>query len=157
VVFGAGCSPSSSDDSAKLRVEVESMKVELARLKAESEGLRADLSRIGTALNAQKERGKASLASRFDAAMTLIDVNQKQAALAKLTLDAAEVGDAETTKKCVENLIEVNLKQEVIYKSALRLAKADKGKDAVTLARSLVDVNQQQKALSKIANGDYQD
>jgi hypothetical protein len=100
---------------------------------------------------------KASLASRFEAAAALQFQQEQQEAFAKLALDAAELGDAEITRKAIEKLIFQRRQQDVTYKSALKLAKAGKGEDAVRLAKSLISTTQREHALSKLAKGDYED
>ena len=147
VALGMGCSKSGTDDSSKLKAEIDSVRADLEKLKIE----------VRARPVVTTDREKASLAGRLAAAKALTSPSQKQEAVAKLAVDAAELGDAETAKGCIDQLASPSQKQEVIYRSALRLARANKVEDAVALANTLTSPSQKQQTLSKIANGDYRD
>src|SRR5262249_6721103 len=113
--------------------------------------LKADV-RVRRPALTDRERA-AALPGRFAAAMALTSPSRRHAMLGGLATDAAELGDAETTRSCIDQLSSPSQKQEVTYRSALRLARASKGKDAVELANTLTSPGQRQKALANIAEG----
>jgi hypothetical protein len=135
-----------------VRAELSKTQAECAAVRAELEKLKADV-RARPAVTADRER--ASLPGRFAAATALTSPHRKQEALAKLAVDAAELGEVETTRGCLDQLTGPTQKQEVTYKSALRLARANKAKDAVALASTLTSPTQRQQTIFKIAKGDY--
>lgn len=161
VASGMGCSNVGDDDASKLKAELNSMRAELSKAQAESAALRAELEKLKADVRAQPgvaaDQERAALPGRLAATKALTSFSQKQGALAKLAVDAAELGDAETMRTCIDQLTSFSQKQEVIYKSAFRLARANKMEDAIALVNTLRSASQRQGALSKIANGDYQD
>jgi hypothetical protein len=161
LVLGVGCSKPGSDDAPKLKAEVDSLRAELGKAQEECAAVRADLERLRAEVRARPAapavRDKASLPGRLAAAKALTSPHQRQEALARLAVDAAELGDAEIARGCIDQITSPARKQEVVYKSALGLAKANKAEDAVALAGTLTSPAQRQQALSRIANGDYQD
>jgi hypothetical protein len=160
-VLGTGCAKPDTEDSSKLKAEIESVRAELTKAQAECTAVREELEKLKADVRARPavapEVERASLPGRFAAAMALTTPSQKQAAMAKLAGDAAELGDAETTRGCIDQLSSPSQKQDVTYQSALRLARCNKAEEARALASTLTSPSQRQKALSKIANGDYRD
>jgi hypothetical protein len=158
VVLGAGCSRPATDDSAKLKAEIDSLRAELAKARAECAAVRADLEKLRADVRRRSARGDdreraASLPGRFAAAVALTSPSRRQQVLGRLALDAAELGDADITRGCLDRLSTPSQKQEVTYQSALRLARAGKAKDAVELANTLTTPSRRQQALGKIAEG----
>jgi hypothetical protein len=137
-----------------VRAELSKVQVEYAAVRAELEKLKAEV-RARPAVT--PEHARATLPGRLAAARALASPSQKQEALAKLALDAAELGEAETARACIDQLTSHSQKQAVTVKSALRLARASKAEDAVALASTLKSPSQRQQALSRIANGDFRD
>src|SRR5262249_55238419 len=132
VAMAMGCSKSGTDDLAKLKTEVDSLRAEVEKLKAE----------VHARPGAGTDRDKTALPGRLAAAKALTSPSQKQEALAKLVVDAAELGEVDTAKGCLEQISSPSQKQDLLYKSALRLAAANKVDDAVALAGTLSSPSQ---------------
>jgi hypothetical protein len=157
LVLGTGCSQPGADGSAQLKAEIDSVRAELDKVRADGAAVRTELEKLKADVRrppvlTDRERA-AALPGRFAAAQALTSPSRKQAVLRRLATDAAELGDADITRGCIEQLSAPSQKQEVTYQSALRLARAGKAKDAVELANRLTTPSLRQKALASIAAG----
>jgi hypothetical protein len=157
-VLGAGCSQTTANDSAKLKAEIDSMRAELSRTQAECAAVRAELAKLkadvrGRELALADRKRSASLPGRLAAALALTSPSTRQAVLGRLAIEAAELGNADVTRGCIDQLSSPSQKQMVTYQTALRLARASKAKEAVELANTLTSPTQRQKALAIIAEG----
>ncbi len=97
------------------------------------------------------------LASRLEAAKAIHDVSERDKALAKVALSAADAGDAAVTDHALAAMHNVSDKDAATYSAALRLAKAGKADAAVATAKTIHDVSLMDKTLAKIAKGDVGD
>jgi hypothetical protein len=158
LILGSGCSQPAAADSSKLKAEIDSVRAELDKARAECNAVRAELEKLKAdvrrrpLVRTDRERA-AALPGRFAAAMALTSPSKRHEVLARLATEAAELGDAEVTRGCIDQLSSPSRKQEVTYQSALRLARANKAKDAVELANTLTSPSLRQQALATIAEG----
>jgi hypothetical protein len=158
MILGTGCSQPVADDSSKLKAEIISLRVELDKARAECAAVRTDLEKLKADLRNRpvpvdnRERA-ASFPGRLAAATALTSPTRRQEALGNLAVEAAELGNAEVTRGCLDQLTSPTRREELTYQCALRLARANKVKEAVELAKSLASPTQREKALSQIAGG----
>jgi len=99
--------------------------------------------------------GDSPFASRYDAANAIQITNERDAAFAKLAVDAGEAGDGDIVKKCIKAIQVVNTKDDAAYNAALKLAKSGNGPAATEVAKLIQITTKRDAALSKIAKGDY--
>ena len=158
MTLGTGCSQPVADDSSKLKAEIDAVWVELDKARAESAAVRTDLEKLKADLRNRpvpvdnRERA-AALPGRLTAALALTSPTRRQEALGNLAFEAAELGNAEVTRGCLDQLTSPTRREQLTCECALRLARANKVKEAVELAKSLTSPTQREKVLSQLAGG----
>ncbi len=95
-----------------------------------------------------------NLASRLEAAKAIHDVEERDKALAKVALDAADACDSAVANQALAAMHDVSDKDKAAYSAALRLAKAGNADAAVATAKIIHDTELKDKTLAKIAKGD---
>jgi hypothetical protein len=161
VILGTGCTQPAAEESSKLKVEIDSVRAELGKARTECAAIRAELEKLKADVRRRpllpdRER-VAALPGRLSAALALSSPSSRHEVLGRLAIEAAELGDADITRSCIDQLSAPSQRQEVTYQSALRLARAGKAKDAVGLASTLTSPSSRQKALARIAEGQNDD
>lgn len=96
-----------------------------------------------------------NFAARLEAAKAISLSSERDAALAKVAEDAANAGEAETVKKCLQEIGLSSLRDDTAYKSALSLGKVGKADAANEVAKSIGLSSRRDEALSKLAKGDF--
>ncbi len=94
-----------------------------------------------------------NFAGRLEAAKAIHDSNKRDAALAKVALDAAEAGEGEIAKEAVKTMYSNNAKDDACYNAAVALARVGKGKEAKAVADLMFSTNRKDEAMTKIAGG----
>jgi hypothetical protein len=97
--------------------------------------------------------GKASLASRYEAAKAISSTAKKDQALAAVAADAATEGDAAVVKKCLQSINSTAAKDDAAFTAAVALAKVGKGEEAKEVAQMINSTARKDEALAKIAGG----
>lgn len=91
--------------------------------------------------------------ARYNAAMAMTP-GERMSALAKVSEDAAEAGDAGTVKKCLAAIVP-SYRDDAAQKAALSLARAGKVDAATEVAKSIIDGGTRNKVLGQLARGEY--
>ena len=94
-----------------------------------------------------------NFSGRLEAAKAIFDSNKRDAALAKVSLAAAEAGEGEVAKQAVQTMFSTNAKDDACYNAAVALAKVGKGKEAKAVADLMFSTNRKDEAMTKIASG----
>jgi hypothetical protein len=94
-----------------------------------------------------------SFSGRLEAAKAIFDSNKRDAALAKVALDAAEAGEGDVAKQAVKSIFDSNSKDKAAYNAAVALTKAGKANEAKAVADMIFDSNRKDAAMTKIAEG----
>ena len=94
-----------------------------------------------------------ALNGRLEAALALIDANNRDSALVKVAEDAASAGQADVVKKSLSRVTDIGKKDDAAENCALKLAKAGKGTEAAEVAKSIVDSGKRDSTLGKLAKG----
>lgn len=100
---------------------------------------------------ASSETSNDRYAARLDAALAIGILSERDNALQKVALDAADAGRADIVKKAVAGIGGIDSKANVTAQCALKLADADKLQDAVDLAKTIGVGSLRAETLKKLA------
>jgi hypothetical protein len=92
-----------------------------------------------------------ALAARLDAALTISDNIERDAAMAKLARGAADAGAVEVVKSALREIRSVTERDQAAFDSARRLSKLGLRKQAVDIAKTISSNTMRDMALSELA------
>ncbi len=102
-----------------------------------------------------KGGGASDYAARYEAAVAMTSLQERDSALTKVAQDAAAAGDAETVKKCLQKMTVLDTRDNTAYSAALALARAGKMDAATEVAKSINVLSRRDEALGKLARGEF--
>jgi len=97
--------------------------------------------------------GAAGLASRLSAANAIGGSTERDDALAKVSVDAAQAGEGAIVKTAIQQIGSTSVMDTAAADAARRLAAAGKGEDAVAVAKSIGSSSIRDETLKAIATG----
>ena len=92
--------------------------------------------------------------TRFDAAMNIHDLGERDTAFAGLAKSAAVAGDDRIAVKAVSNIHDQEVRDAALSEAGTLLAKAGNAKAGMALVNRIADIQIRDKALAKIAKGE---
>ena len=98
--------------------------------------------------------GTAGLASRLSAANAIGGSTERDDALAKVSVDAAQAGEGAIVKTALQQIGSTSIRDKAAADSARRLAAAGEGADAVEIAKSIGSTSLRDETLKAIAKNE---
>jgi hypothetical protein len=98
--------------------------------------------------------GSSDIRARFDAALAITDIPQRNSTLATVAGASAAAGESDVVKKAIDEITDIPEKNRTAAAAALVLAGGGKRAEATEVANLITDTSLRNETLARLAKGE---